>query len=64
MVSDDELHIVVYRDESTVSVRLTHLPTGLVAIGTDSRYGSMRGHPSSAQAKALAMKRLEEDLAS
>jgi hypothetical protein len=65
MVSDEELRIDVYRDESAVSVKLTHLPTGIVTIGTD-RYGSgeIRRHPSPGRARALAMKFLEDQLAS
>lgn len=65
MVSEDELRVDVYRDESTVSVRLTHLPTGLTAIGSDTTRGAMSRwmRPRQVIARKLAMKRLEEDLA-
>lgn len=57
-----ELLIETFRDETTVSVKLTHLETGITAIGTDSRLGASMMQPSVTRAAKLAAARLKGDL--
>jgi hypothetical protein len=60
---EEDLHIEIFRDGlENVSVKITHLPTGLKVIASDRAGSGYRTRPSSLRAKELALSRLRADL--